>query len=154
MRHLFLAGILASSMQAAAMVECAGFATDGSFVTLLVHTWGPKGVAGAGGVKIKTKDNEFGYRFEGKEISQFFEHDAGETGKSVVGLNAYVHGENPISLRYVGPNFVDFDLQTIVKNPPMELPTDGRMIVWKGPKYAATEQYNVPKFACSVWKNL
>lgn len=154
MKHLVLAGILGFSMHAAAITECAGIATDGSYVKVLMMTYGPRGEAFVGDVKIEREGNTFGYHIKAEEVSQFFEADGGAKGVTIAGLAAFVANENPVLIKYAGPNFVDMELKEIVKSEQMAKVLDSHMFVWKGPKYSSTEQYHVPKVACSVWPNI
>lgn len=154
MKNLILVMTVAFSGHAMAVSECAGRSSDGSLVMVHINTAGPTGVPDQGEVSIEKGGNKFGYRFSRNEISQFFEYDDVAAGSSVVGLSAYVGKDSPISVKYVGPNFVDQDLKAVIDGGKANALTGGIMRVWKGPGYKPTDQYQVSKPACSVWSNL
>lgn len=154
MKYLICALALCFTNQVFAVVECGGRTKDGNFVTIQITTTGVVGVPEQGSVTIESGENKYGYRFGISEISQFFEYDEASDSSAVVGLTAFVQQESPRSVKYVGHNFVDMELKAVIDEGKVELPKGNFLRVWKGPDRAATDQYQLTKFVCSVWPNL
>jgi hypothetical protein len=151
---LILLAALIYSGAAMAISECAGKAADGSWVSVVVNTTGPTGIPDEGSVMIEKDGNKFGYKFARQDITQFFENDDISNNTAMVGLAAYVEQNNPVSIKYVGVNFVDMDLKAVVEQG-QGIPTNGNfMRVWRGPGYDANSQYQLTSVVCSVWTNL
>jgi len=153
-KRLMLVAVLIFSARAMAVSECAGRASDGTFVLVQVDTTGPTGLAGQGQVSFEAGGNKFGYKFQPADVAQFFEYDDAATKTAMVGLSAYVKKDFPLFVKYDGPNFVDMDLKAVVDSGKAEGLTGGILRVWKGPGHAATDQFQISKPACSVWSNL
>ena len=141
------------SSHAFAMAECAGVADDGSFVTLQMTTVGATAKPDEGAVVIERGENKFGYHFKPNEISQYFEFDDQANNSAVVGIAAYVDNNDPVSVKYVGPNFVDMELKVVIASGKTNAVKGNFLRVWKGPGHAATDQYQLTNIACSVWSN-
>ena len=154
MKYLILAGIFSFSAQALAIAECAGRASDGSFVLVQINTTGAVGLADEGMVTIERDGNRFGYKIAREDIAQFFEYDDFSDSSAMVGLAAYVAKESPISIKYVGTNFVDMDLKAVVDGNEGSGSRGNFVRVWKGPGYASTDQFQLTKPVCSVWSNI
>jgi hypothetical protein len=154
MKYLMVIGFLSFSNTALAMTECAARTSDDTLVKVKIVTSGPRGVAESGEVIFEKAGNRYGYRFQGDVISQFFEYDDLERNSAVVGLNAYYNLENPIQVKYVGPNFVDLDLKTVIADGSAPKGTGNVLRAWKGPGHSKTDQYQATQVACSVWANL
>jgi hypothetical protein len=153
-KKLVLIFALILSNRAMAVGECAGRTSDGSFVVVDVTTSGATGIPAQGSVTIQNGGNKFGYRFQHDEIAQYFEYDDVAAKSAVVGLSTYVTKEYPLFVKYVGPNFVDMDLQAVVDGGKTADLVGNVLRVWKGPGHAATDQYQISRPACSVWSNL
>lgn len=154
MKHLILIAGLAFSAQAMAISECAGRGSDGSFVMVHVETVGANGMPSEGEVSIEHEGNKFGYRFGKAEISQYFENDDVANASAIVGVVAFAEQDSPISIKYVGPNFADMDLKAVIDEGKAQGLQGNFVRVWKGPGHTATDQFEMPKVACSVWSNL
>lgn len=155
MKKLMLATLLILySGHAMAISDCGGRTSDGSFVLIHINTTGARGNANQGEVVIERSGNRFGYRFQQSEIAQYFEFDGGSSADSVVGVTAYIANDNPLSVKYVGPNFVDMDLKSVIDSGGTDTLTGNVLRVWKGPGHNATDQYQITKPACSVWTNI
>lgn len=154
MKYLMLIGLFSFSVPALAMTECAARTSDGSFVRITIETVGPQAKPQKGQVLYERAGNRFGYRFEGRYVSQYFEYDDLERNSAVVGINAYVYNEMPIQVKYVGPNYVDLDLKSVIDEGTAPKGTGNVMRVWKGPGHSKTDQYQATQIACSVWANL
>jgi hypothetical protein len=136
-----------------ATAECAGRLRDGSIVTVKVFTKGATKSPDGGSVEIAKGGNRFGYRFRADEVAQFFENDDAKSNQAMVGLNAYVAGEFPVSVKYNGKNFVDMDLRAVLESGENNSVTANTMQVWKGPGYKADDFYRFTKPVCSVDSN-
>ena len=135
-----------------AVAECTGQLPDGSYVTVTVTTKGATKAPYDAEVAIERGGNKFGYRFDASEIAQFFEFDDAKSNTAIVGLGAYVKREFPVSIQYSGPNFVDMDLKATIDAGGSRVASNS-MRVWKGPGYAADDQYVLPAPVCSVGSN-
>jgi hypothetical protein len=153
-KRLMLALLLISSVRAMANSECAGRAADGTFVEVEVATVNVMGSAGQTAVNFEANGNKFGYRVQANETAQYFEYDDTANKSAMVGFSAYVSKNNPVFMKYDGPNFVDMDLKTVIDSGKAPATSAGVMRVWKGPGHAATDQYQITKPVCSVWLNL
>ncbi len=153
MKLFTIFSILIVSIHAWANSECTGRASDGSYVTVHIETSGAVGAPDTGEVTIESGGNKYGYRFTKAEMPQYFEFDDVSDGSAIVGIAAYVENEYPVSVKYVGTNFVDMELKVVADDPAVK--GEGNFLrVWKGPRHAATDQYQITKIACSVWSNL
>jgi hypothetical protein len=151
MKQLILAAVLFLVAQAHANTECAGSATDGTFVDIQVNTTGAKGVPSGGTVRFEKGGNTYGYDFAAGDMVQYFEYDDQANPNSIVGMNAYVASESPIVVKYVGPNYVDMDLKAVLADGKVKGLVGNVIRVWQGPGRASTEQLQVNQLACSVW---
>jgi hypothetical protein len=151
MKSLVLAAALVLSVQARANIECAGRAEDKTFVRVEVTTVGANAKASEGRVTFERGGNTYGYKIAAADMSQFFEYDDAAKNTSVVGLTAFVGNESPVSIKYVGSNFIDMELKAVVEQGLADKIEDNFMRVWKGPGRASTDQYQLTKVACSVW---
>lgn len=139
---------------AMAISECGGKTNDGSWVSVIINTTGPTGIPDEGIVTIEKEGNKFGYKFSREDITQFFENDDPSNGSAIVGLAAYVEKNNPVSIKYVGANFVDMDLKAVVEQGKGGDAQGNYMRIWRGPGYDANSQYQLKNVVCSVWTNL
>jgi hypothetical protein len=154
MKKMFLLAVLVFSARAMANVECAGTATDGSFVTVHLETVTAMGLAGEGVITFDDGSNKFGYHMVPAEVAQFFEYDDIAKKEAIVGISAFVKKDFPIFVKYVGPNFVDMDLKAAVDQGQADQLTGGIMRVWKGPGHSSTDQVQISHPVCQVWSNL
>lgn len=154
MKKIILMAVLFCSSRAMAISECAGRASDGSFVTVHIETVSALGLPGEGTVTFEDEGNKFGYRLQGSEVAQYFEYDDVAKKEAVVGISAFVKKDFPIFIKYVGPNFIDMDLKAVVEQGLGQKLTGGIMRVWKGPGHSATDQVQVSRPVCQVWSNL
>jgi len=154
MKKMFLLAVLIFSARAMAISECAGTATDGSFVTVHIDTVSGMGTPGEGSVTFDDGSNKFGYRFQSSDVAQFFEYDDAGKKEAIVGISVFVKKDFPIFVKYSGPNFVDMDLKAAVDQGEAEKVTGGIMRVWKGPGHSATDQVQISHPICQVWSNL
>lgn len=151
MKFILLTATLIFSTHVLAVSDCGGRAQDGSFVTIHIETTGPTGVPSAGEVAIQKNGNKFGYRFGQTEIPQYFEFDDQTNNSATVGLAAYVQAESPVSMRYVGGNYADMDLQAVIADHQTRDIKGNWLRVWMGPGHASADQYQLTEIACSVY---
>ncbi|MBC7370722.1 MAG: hypothetical protein H7326_04100 [Bdellovibrionaceae bacterium] len=154
MKYITLLVAMMFSGAAMAISECGGKSAGGSWVSVVINTTGPTGIPDEGTVTIEREGNKFGYKFVREDITQFFENEDPSTGTAMVGLAAYVEKNNPVSVRYVGENFVDMDLKAVVEQGKGADAKGNFMRIWRGPGYDANSQYQVTNVVCSVWTNL
>ena len=154
MKFLLLLAAIGLSRSALAVSECGGRALDGSFVLVQINTTGTTGAPDQASVTVEKDGNKFGYHFGREDIPQFFEYDDVAAKSSVVGLAAYVQKEFPVSIKYVGANFVDMDLKAVIDGGKAEITKGNIMRIWKGPGHPGTDQYQLTKIVCSVWANI
>jgi hypothetical protein len=152
-RLLFVAAMLVS-LRSWAVSECAGRATDGSWVKVHINTVGPTGIPEQGEVTIENEENKFGYRFAHEDITQFFEYDEPSNNSAMVGLAAYVNKESPVAVKYNGPNFVDMDLKVVIQEDKAADLKGNFLRIWKGPGHAAGDQFQLTNVACATWPNI
>ncbi len=155
MNKLILTAALLLGHSGWATSICSGKTSDDVLVTITISTDAKTGQASRGEVEVETDGHQFGYRFEGQDLAQYFASEDAEREQVIVGASGFVLQENPVFLRYAGPNFIDMDLKRIVQSPDFT-PIEGAMMhIWKGPNYAATDQYQVVgQIACSVWTDI
>ena len=142
------------STYAFGIAECTGYRKDTGFVTVHIETNGPTGTPNSGIVTFEQNENKFGYRFGKEEISQFFEFDDSSGQQAVVGALVYVNKEAPVTMKYVGKNYIDMDLRVIIKDKNVIKNPENVMRVWKGPGYSSTEQIELKGVVCSIWSNI
>ncbi len=151
MKFIILIAALIFSGHAFAVTDCGGRASDGAFVTVHIETTGPKGIASSGEVQIQKGGNKYGYRFGQADIAQFFEFDDQTNSSATIGLNAFANGEAPVSMRYVGTNYVDMDLQAVINDHQTRALSGNWFRVWTGPGRSPADQYQLTEIACSVY---
>lgn len=154
MKYLILFSSLIFSIQVWAVSECAGRTSEGSWVSVYVNTTGATGFPNEGEVVIENQENKFGYHFAHEEITQFFEYDEPANNSAMVGLAAYVNKESPVAIKYIGPNFVDMDLKSVLEADQAKAFKGNFLRVWKGPGHAANDQFQLTNVACSTWLNI
>ncbi len=150
---LFFAQLAISSIGNATS-ECYGRTTDGKSVLVRVETTGAMGAPNQGEVIIEDEHNHYGYQFTKDDITQYYEYDDSSDGSAVVGLLAYTKSESPVSLKYLGPNFKDSDLKTIVKEGTVATLKGNFLRLWKGPGFESRNQYQISQIACGTWTDL
>ena len=139
---------LAFSLDAGAHTSCAGQTYGGSIVEIHVNTNVPRGFPVLVRVDIFDEDGSIrGYDVKRDDITQFFETDDGS--RAFVGLSAFQAQRNPLWIRYVGTNHQD-SLVNILRDPNRKPEAGNEMHVWKGPGYAAGEQYSFKDVVCTV----
>lgn len=152
--------LLALPTAAHATISCAG-ETNGSptVVRVDIHTAGNTNSVAAGRVTITPeKGPARTYDLVPQDIPQFFESADGADQKSAtVGLSAFVAGDAPVYIRFVGPNTFN-DLVKDLKNTDRQkrdeaMKKEGKntLRVWKGPGYASDQQHTFKDVVCSVW---
>ena len=67
---------------------------------------------------------------------------------------AYAGSEGPVTIKYVGTNFVDMDLKTILEKGTVYDVKGNSMRAWKGPGYEPTNQVNLSRIACATWPEI
>lgn len=154
MKYLILLSSLLFAGNALAVSECTGRSDDGRWVTVHVNTKGAKGLPDQGEVVVENEENKFGYRFGHEDIVQFFEYDETSNNSAMVGLVAYVNQEYPVAIKYIGPNFVDMDLKSVIEDGKGTESKGNFLRIWKGPGYAATDQFTLINVVCSTWTNI
>jgi hypothetical protein len=152
--------LLALPSAAHATISCAG-ETYGSptVVRVDIYTAGTTGTLTAGQVTITPADGpKRVYDIPVRDMIQFFESaDGADQKTSTIGLSAFVNGENPVYIRFVGPNtFNDLikDLKDDTRKKRDEaMKKEGKnaLRVWKGPGYASDQQHSFKDVVCSVW---
>jgi hypothetical protein len=142
-------GISAHTAQAS--MECMGVAGGGKYVKVFVQTAGERAVPSEGMVTIYDQENQYGYRIEKADLTQYYERALFNSPTTFVGALAYVLGENPVEIFYSGENFADQDLLTVLQTAGRQKIPGNEMVVWKGPNYGPTEQYNLTDVVCGVW---
>lgn len=145
---VFLMGV-----QAHASMECMGKASDGNYVSVKVTTAGDHAKPLEGLVSVFDGQNTFGYPLNGQEIAQYYERTLFGSAQTFVGLVAYAESENPVDVYYSGANYADQDLRLVLDDPTRSKSVNSQMLAWKGPGYAATEQYQIEDIVCGVWAN-
>lgn len=154
MKYLILLASFVVSAHAGAVSECTGLSSDGSWVTVHINTTGATGVPDRGEVIFENAENKFGYRFSREDITQFFEYDEPANNTAIVGLSSYVNKEFPVAIKYNGPNFVDMDLKSVIKEGKARQIKGNFLRVWKGPGHSSDDQFQLTNAACSVWANI
>jgi hypothetical protein len=89
------------------------------------------------------------YALNRSDIAQFYENTSDDSRRAIVGLVAYVNGENPVSIRYSGTNFQD-NLPQILRDPSRIRESGNEMRVWKGPGFPAELQHQIRDVVCQV----
>ena len=158
-KQAFLTALLALPTAAQAHISCAG-ETNGTptIVKVEIDTQGTMGAVAGGRVTISPKDAPVrAYDLNRAEIAQFFESvDGPNDDRAIVGLAAFVSSENPVYIRFVGPNETR-DLTVALRDDARKkrdeaMKKSGRnaLRVWKGPGYAADQQHSFKDVVCSV----
>lgn len=134
-----------------ASMECAGL--DGKYlVKVEITTSSPPSRAVEGKVEVFDGFGTNNYLVDGSEIGQYFERDLFSGGDTFVGVSASVASEaGPIDIFYNGHNYADQDLGEVLKADGYVRPAQGQLVVWKGPGFAPTEQFQITDFVCGVW---
>jgi hypothetical protein len=153
-KYLILLASLNFSSLVWAVSECTGRTDNGSWVSVHINTSGATGFPDEGEVFIENAENKFGYHFSHEDISQFFEYDEPANNTAIVGLAAYVNKESPVAIKYMGPNFVDMDLKSVIEGEEARKAKGNFLRVWKGPGHASSDQFQMTNVACSTWPNI
>ena len=151
MKVLIYAILLAGGLNAAASMECAGKTDQGELVMVAIATAGSRGEVHQGKVTIIKDGHKNAYLFEASDVSQYFEYDDVPRGEAMVGLAAFVDGEFPLQIKYVGKNYVDYDLELVLEDKSTSFDEGSLLRIWKGPGFGATDQHQVQQIVCSVW---
>jgi hypothetical protein len=150
---IFLLGLLLHP-EVNASSECLGKTSDGKTLSIRLETMGPKGAVTRGEIVFENQGNRYGYQLAKDEITQYFEFDEAGDNSAVVGLVAYAGGEGPVTIKYVGTNFVDMDLKTILESGVANNIRGNSMRVWRGPGYEPTNQVNISRIVCATWPEI
>jgi len=159
-KFLTAIALLAQPLAAHATISCAG-ETYGSptVVRVDIQTSGPTATVTAAQVTITpAKGEKRMYEIPVRDVSQFFEAtDSAEQKTATIGLSAYVNGDNPVYIRFVGPASIG-ELTKELRDEARQkrdeaMKKDGKNVlrVWKGPGYASDQQHTFKDVVCSVW---
>lgn len=151
MKKLIFVLSLCFGMSAHASMECMGVVGKGKYVKVAIQTAGERAVPTEGMVTVYDQDNQYGYRIEKADLSQYYERALFSGSTTFVGTIAYIQHENPVDLFYSGENYADQDLLAVLLTEGREKVAGNQMVVWKGPNYASTEQYSIDDLVCGVW---
>lgn len=159
MKNLILKTILLiatalSTTVARASSECYGKTNDGKGLTVRIETMGAKGAFTRGEIIFEDHGNRYGYQLSQEQITQYFEFDETSDGSAVVGLVAYAGSEGPVAIKYLGPNFVDLDLKTVLEKGTINDIKGNFLRAWKGPGYETTNQTNLTRVVCATWPEI
>ncbi|RZA06758.1 MAG: hypothetical protein EOP11_09495 [Proteobacteria bacterium] len=159
-KSLLALALLALPSAAHATISCVG-ETDANptMVRVDIQTAGTLGAVSAGRVTITPKAGPARvYEIAPREIPQFFESvDGTDQDRAVIGMSGFVNNDNPVYIRFVGPNTLDEVTKAIRDEKRMKrdeaMKKEGRnsLRVWKGPGYAADQQHSFKDVVCSVW---
>jgi len=153
-KYILLIAPLLTATLSKASSECFGKTSDGKNLKVRIETFGAKGEVKFGEVIFEDGANHYGYQLSKQNITQYFEFDDVNDGSAVIGLVAYSGNSAPVSIKYVGPNFVDLDLKTVFEKSSADLIRGNFIRVWKGPGYEITNQVNLNRLVCATWPEI